>query len=179
MDPLKPFEIAISSLKQGLHSYNFEVDNSLLKHFDQKFEEAQFRCDLELDKRSNLIDLHFSITGKIKTDCDRCMESIFLPLESENSLVVKYDEEERQEEDIIYLDPNATSINVGPIIYECIMLSMPLRKVKDCKSENYKDCNQKILDYLDNQEIEEEEKEKTDNPLASALKDINITFNKK
>jgi len=180
MNPLKPFEISFSSLNQGLHTYNFEIDNSLLTHFEQDFEEAQFDCKLDLDKRSTLINLHFSINGKIKIDCDRCMESIFLPLESENLMVIKFDERERQEEDILYLDFNATSVNVGSLIYEFIMLSIPLRKVKDCESENYKDCNQKILDYLDNQKIEEiDQEEKKENPLASALKDINITFNKK
>ena len=179
MNPLKPFEISFINLEQGLHTYHFDIDNSLLSHFDQKFEHAQFTCQLDFDKRSTLFDLHFTIDGKIKMDCDRCMESIYIPTASENKVIVKFDENEGQEVDIIYLNPNDTAINVGKLIYEFIMLAIPLRKVKDCESENFKDCNQKVLDYLDNQVIETEEKEEIENPLASALKDINITFNKK
>ncbi len=179
MNPLKPFEISFSSLGQGLHTYYFDIDSSLFSHFDQKFEDAEFTCQLDFDKRSTLFDLHFTIEGKIKMDCDRCMESIYIPSAAENKVVVKFDEDERQEEDIIYLNPNDTSFNVGKLIYEFIMLSIPLRKVKDCESENFKDCNQKVLDYLDNQVIEAVEIEEKENPLASALKDINITFNKK
>jgi len=176
MNALQPFEIPISGLQIGKHNFHYKIDNGFLKAMEATHREGNFEVDLELDRKPSLFEISFNIVGSINLPCDRCMEAIDLPIETSNTLVFKYAEEEREEEEIVFILPSTMNLNVAKYIYEMIMLAVPLRKVKDCESEGYKDCNQKVLDYLDKEVIEEEVEEESQ--LAKALKNININKKK-
>lgn len=178
MNVLKPFEIPITGLQIGIHKFHFDIDDSFLESFESTYKKGQLKVEVELDKKPSLIEVDFRINGTLEMPCDRCMEEIDLPIVTDNYLVFKYAEAESEEDEIVYILSSTINLDLAQYIYEFIMLGVPLRKVKDCEAEDFKDCNKKILAYLDNQEIEEEVEVEEESQLAKALKNININQKK-
>lgn len=178
MNVLKPFEIPITGLQIGSHKFHFDIDDSFLSSFDGSYKKGQLKAEIELDKKPSLIEVDFKIKGTVNMPCDRCMEDIDLPVLTDNALVFKYAEVESEEEEIVYILNSAIKLDLAKYIYEFIMLGIPLRKIKDCEAEGFKDCNKKILAYLDNQQIDEETEIAEESQLAKALKNININQKK-
>ena len=123
-----------------------------------------------------MLVLTFDLDGSIKTDCDRCLASINLPIESQEDLIIKFAEEADDEVDIVYIERGAAELNVATYLYEYICLAMPVANIYNCEDEEENVCDLKMLDYLDNKAAEESEEKKEDNSSNSPwdeLKDFN------
>jgi len=175
MEHLNEFSIPHKVLDLGLHDYEFKLDSVFFEHFEQSpIESGNVEVKMILDKRSSMIVLKFIIEGSYKGNCDRCLNPIDIPMDGEGELMVKYSEEPVETDEVVYIDFNETHFNVAKYIYEYVVLAIPLSKTRDCENEDYKYCNEKVLERLDNiaDEIEEEEDEKSG--LWDALKDLDI-----
>lgn len=170
MNPLQKFKIPFGSLKEGIHIYNYKISKAFFAAKQSSQENGKVEIKLELDRRLNFMIFNFFIKGTVEVICDRCLNVIDLPISAEREMLIKFADEPNEEEEIIYLQHGAHDMDISDLIYEFIMLEIPYVKVKDCESEDYKDCNKKVLSVLD-QEIEEAEEESL---LAKALKDINL-----
>jgi len=172
MRSLKQFSIPYKGLNFDINEYSFDID----QHFFKEFEESPVKngnlvSELTLERKSDHLILDFNTSGTIETDCDRCTAKVDLPISSEFSIIVKFDENEREEEEIIYISPESHELNVASIIYEQIVLSIPLIKVFDCDLLDPIPCNEDILNILDT----EPEEEVANNPLEDAFKNLKIT----
>ena len=92
----------------------------------------------------------------------------------ECSYIVKFDENEREEDNIVFIHPESHHLHVADMLYEQILLAIPLIKVYDCQKEEPRPCNEKVLEILDSNERVEEKS----NPLGEVLKDLKITKKK-
>ncbi len=173
MDALIQFSIPIKGLHPGLHRYNFQIEQSFFQAFEQSpLEAGDVQVSLELDKRTDMYELDFEFSGTVKTDCDRCLASINLPVSGKEKLLVKLSLESRVEEaEIIYISPDQPKLNVARYIYEFICLAMPLIKVYDCQEEEKPPCNDEMLDYLEDSQPDGETTE--NNPIWDELKKLN------
>lgn len=171
MDSLLPYQIPVKGLGPGVHTFEYLVDAAFFAAFpDASVREGQVEVVLTLDKRPNLLDLHFAISGTVHTDCDRCNAPIDLPIEGEQHLLVKYSVEDKEPEDadVMYLHPEAPKLDVSGLVYEFVTLAIPLIKTYDCESEDPQPCDQDMLAYLDQQD--EPTPEEGDNPFREAFK---------
>ena len=78
-------------------------------------------------------------------------------------------EDEIEEEDIIYISPDAPDINCAKVIYEVIVLAIPL--LKTCDKVDDKECNPEVIDHFYSAP-ETEEEEIT--PFSEALKNLKL-----
>lgn len=180
MDALAAFRIPVKGLKNELHQFDFQIDSDFFKLFEgSPITEGKFDVRLLFEKRSDLYILTFKLDGTVRTECDRCLELINLPVRDEEQLLVKLTPEVQEEDaEVIYLSPEASELNVAQYIYEYICLAMPLNKVYDCQSDKNRPCNPEMLKYLEQiaepeAEVEEEdtkEAESPSNPLWEELK---------
>lgn len=176
MSGLKPYNIPVKTAGLGVHNYDFEIDRDFFKNYeDSPIEDGEFHVALIMDKKPNIIELNFNIEGSFKSPCDICLAEISIPAKGENRILVKYSEVERaEEEEIIYITTDEPFVNVANLIYEFIVLSIPISKRIDCEANDYQYCDQKVLEYLDQLEIEnlEEDEDEDDRNIWDSLKDI-------
>lgn len=174
MRALTHFSIPIKGLENGLHTYQFKIDKAFFDNFENGLlSNGDFNVNLELDKKSNHIELQFDISGHLHTECDRCTANIELPLDGHHTLLVKYTaEEEKMDEEVWYITHDTSEINVSKIIYEFISLSCPLIKAYDCEYDEKPPCNQEVKSKL---EKDDDEEVKGNNPLKDMLS--NLDFN--
>ncbi len=176
MDALKHFSIPLRGLGNSLHQFEFQVDKHFFSHFeDSLIQDGEFKVLLELDKRTDVMELDFSINGAYKTECDRCLTEINLPVHGEHNILAKYSELRDEEAEVIYIHPQAHELNVSKYIYEFISLSIPLIKSYDCQSEEKPPCDESMLEYLEDADEDEtvEDEIPNNNPFIDALKDLN------
>lgn len=170
------YNIEFKGLKEGLHDYQFEVNNKFFEHFEESLvDNGEISLKVELEKRSAFLKLSFALEGWLELVCDRCLDNYKQNVSLETKLFVKFGEEDEFEEgdNVIWILPEEHAINLAQIIYEYITLSIPLRHVHPDKSgEN--SCNREMIERLNNitqPEADENEKEEID-PRWAALKNL-------
>ena len=171
MNVLDQFSIPVSGLRNGLHGYEFNIENSFFEEFEgSPIKNGQVAVHLDFDKREDMYVLMFSFEGKVEVICDRCLDPFNLPIEDRQSLMVKFDEEPWEDADVVFIVKGTQEMNVAKYIYEFINLAVPISKTHDDAGDQ---CNPDMLKYLDQTE-EEESDEDTSNPFKDAFKGFNF-----
>lgn len=148
MKELVPFDIRLKGLKDGLHTFDFIVDTNFLSLFENSPEDkVSANVKVHLEKRPGLVTMEFQLTGKLYAPCDRCLADIKIPLQSNYRLLLKSMEEpeEIDNEDVIILHPETPVWNAANVIYENILLAIPVIKRYDCESELNPPCDMEMI----------------------------------
>lgn len=169
------YNIEFKGLKEGLHEYEFEINNTFFEHFNEGLvENGEVTSNVKLEKRSAFLKLHLTISGWLELTCGRCLENYPQDVELEAQLFVKYGEEKEFDEgdNVIWVSPKEHHLNLAQTLYEYITLSIPLRQVHPNEiGEN--SCNQEMLDRIDNiTQAEDAEEEEEIDPRWAALKNL-------
>ena len=171
MKSLSPYLIKFSGLKEGIHCFDYELGNKFFKNFDYyDFLDAKLLANLELEKKSTLLNLKFSFSGEIDVQCDVSMESFALKLETDYSVVVKFKDNIISSDDkVVFLPAGSHSLDVSRMIYESIVLAVPQKKVHPGIENGT--LKSDIAEKLKNLKPKKNFKEKTD-PRWDKLKDL-------
>jgi uncharacterized protein len=174
MDGLVEYTIPVKGLGNGIHPFHFHIGREFFEQFeDSPVREGDIELDLTFDKRTDMFVFTFQFEGTVKTECDRCLASIDLPISGQERLIVKFSlEDEEDEADVTYVHPEISKFNVARFIYEFIVLAIPMIKIYDCEEDEQPACNQEMLDFLESNE-EPAEPEDTANPIWEELKKFN------
>ncbi len=154
MNPLREFEIAFVGLKPGIHKFSFEVGEKFFALFENSpVSRGNVKADLSFDKKLNFFLLNFQISGTINVPCDRCSDLIDFPIDADYPIVVKFDDHHEGEKDdsnadVINISRSETHLNVAQLIYEFIVLSIPIGRMT-CDVIGKK-CNPKSIKVLKN-----------------------------
>jgi uncharacterized metal-binding protein YceD (DUF177 family) len=121
--------LRILGLKQGLHEFKFDLDNTFFEHFDYTdFNSCKIDTKVILNKKANLLEFNFSSFGKINLNCHVSNEPFDFTHQNEMNLVVKFSSEMiNDNEEFLVLPIGASQINVAHYIYEMIILSLPIK----------------------------------------------------
>lgn len=169
MKELKKYLIPISSLKQGLHTFDYQLDKRFFECFEASpVQEGSVTAKFYFDKQSGMYSLIFDLEGEVLVECDRCLEFFNMPIKSSNSLVAKFNASEADDMEIIHIPRTETEINIAAFLYEFVILSIPAVKKHD---DAGLECPTDMFDYLDDYE-EEETSEPNNNPFLDVLKDF-------
>lgn len=172
MDPLIEFTIPIRGLGDGIHRFEYHIEAPFFRQFESSpVQEGNIQLQLELDKKPSLIELHFEFSGTVRTNCDRCLAVIDLPIAGSERVLVKLTPEtDNTDPEVLFLAPDEDKLELAALVYEFIVLAIPMIKVFDCESIDPPVCDQEMLDRL---EQAEEETEPEENPIWEALKNFN------
>ncbi|MCB4798236.1 YceD family protein [Neotamlana laminarinivorans] len=129
MKPLKEFTIPFVGLKIGKHHFDYQVEKAFFEYFEyEDFKNANVKVDVELEKKTTLLELHFKISGWVNVNCDLTNEPYNQAIENSFNLVVKFGEEYNDDYIDILIVPHGTfEINIQQYIYELIVLSVPAK----------------------------------------------------
>jgi uncharacterized metal-binding protein YceD (DUF177 family) len=150
MNTFVAYSIPVQGLKLGLHHFKFSIDTAFFAKFENSpIEVASFDFEVDLDKRSDMLLFDFQFTGYMRVECDRCTAQINLPVEDSRELIAKYGDEDLEEEDeVVFIDRDASDFNVAKYLYEFAVLALPITNVYDCQDEPNPPCNFEVLKHL-------------------------------
>ena len=171
MDSLIEYKIPFRGISEGEHEYDFHIQEKFFDAMESdEVQDADVKVHLQLDKQSRLMVLDFAIHGNLVLTCDRCLEDMNYPLDIDYRLIAKYgrkDPRDEENEDVFYLADDEFQLDVSRLIYENIVLAIPIKHVHADDEQGHSTCNPEQLKILENYS----KKQKTD-PRWDALKNI-------
>jgi uncharacterized protein len=175
MNYLSQYTIPFSGLAEGKHLFDFSADQRFFAGFEEsEIEKGSVTIQVELEKRSTYLRLTFMLEGKVELICDRCLEPFLQPVESSNFMLVKFSETETDDGDeVIYIHPGAHQVDVAKLIYEFIVLSIPIRHVHPEDADGKSLCDPEMLRKLDELKVTEVPESDPIDPRWNDLKKIN------
>jgi uncharacterized protein len=169
MKGLIQFSIPVQGLRDGTHQFDFQLDRSFFAHFeDSPVADGSIRLQLIFDNRPDMKVLLFDFEGTVRSNCDRCLAPIDLPVEGKAQLILKMKQEgedELDDPDVVYISADDQKIDIAPHVYEFVCLALPMIKVYDCEEDDPVPCDEQMLDYL-----EQSEETEQSNPIWEDLK---------
>jgi uncharacterized metal-binding protein YceD (DUF177 family) len=169
--------IQFGGLPIGLHDFEFDVNDTFFKNIENsEFQSADIQVDATLTKQNNLLQMHFSISGTIGVDCDRCLKFFDYPIEAEGDLVIKHGNPEESTDEILVIPEGRDEFDVSHYLYEYIILAVPARRVPCELDEKSFKCDTEMLNKLSNLASETEGESEPGNPIWEQLN--KIKFNK-
>lgn len=162
-------------LANGEYSYTYKVGDAFFANFEKsKINEGTFDVEVALQKRDRMIILMIQSSGTMRASCDRCLTIIDVPISYDDRLILKVQEAPKvQEDEVYYLDPKTSHIDLSTYIYESIHLHLPITNLRDCEEEGYKYCDHDALDALEGQEDESPDVDQSGGTW-NALKDLDL-----
>jgi len=174
MNYLSQYTLPFSGLKEGKHLFDFSVDQHFFAGFEEsEIEKGNVSVQVELEKRTTYLRLIFMISGEVELICDRCLESYFQPIENSYPMLVKFSETETDDGDeVIYIHPGAHQVEVAKLIYEFIVLSIPIRHVHPDGDDGQSLCDPEMLRKLDEYKAPEIQETEPVDPRWNELRKI-------
>ena len=110
--------------------YQYQLDNEFFLDLDApEVQKGQVNVTLKVRKTSGIYQLDFHTEGKVIVICDRCLDEMEQPIETEDRLKVKLGSEYSEVDDMVVVPEEEGYINVAWFIYEFIALSIPMKHV--------------------------------------------------
>lgn len=158
------YNIAFKGLGPGVHEYEYQIDKKFFEYFDGGIaDDGNVAVTVKLEKESALMILGIIVNGTVKVQCDRCLELYDQPVKSENKVFVKFGEENFDEgDDVIWVGPADYQINVAKLIYDFIIVSIPIRQVHPDDRNGNSTCNPEMIKILKNLSVPDPSGQTTD-----------------
>jgi uncharacterized protein len=149
--------IQFGGLPVGLHDFEFGVNDSFFEDVENsEIKRADIQVEATLTKQNNLLQMDFNISGTVAMDCDRCLKNFDLPVQTEESLVIKHGNPDESTDEILVIPEGQDQFDVSQYLYEYITLAVPARRVPCETDPKGFVCDFETLDKLKALEAEQE-----------------------
>ena len=174
MNSLESLKIDLKGLKDEETSLEFTLDDTYLEALDgADVKKGSLHVSVSIRKATGFFEFNFHTDGEIVIPCDRCLDDMTLPVDTDNCLIVKLGSVYSEEDDVIVVPENEGILDLTWIIYESVVLAIPIRHVHAPGK-----CNPamtKALEELSADRSSDEESSQPIDPRWAKLKDLNIS----
>jgi uncharacterized metal-binding protein YceD (DUF177 family) len=183
----RAFDILHVGLAIGVHDFEYHLTDSFFEQFaPPPFSAPNVVVNLALDKKKSLFILNFSINGIVQSVCDRCGDEFELKILDEFELIAKLTATEKVaemndiDEDVVYFDRTENSINISTLLYEQVILSLPMQIQHATNKDGSSSCNPEALRLLEQMQQQANEQQQqttqanTNRSLQEQLNKIKI-----
>lgn len=173
MRSLEPFKIDLKGLKDDLNDLTFSLDNDFFEALDAPLVRyGNLDCRLTLRKSVTFFECYIRVKGTVTVQCDRCLDDMQQPIDADSRFVVKFGAERSEDDDMIILTESDPVLDTSWLIYELIVLNIPIRHVHAPGK-----CNRAMVKMLEEHSVDrslgEEDDELVDSRWA-ALKGLKL-----
>lgn len=174
----KDYIIEFNKLKNGPNDLDFYVDGEFFKALSGGViqQPADIKVHSLVNKSTNMYEVTFAYSGNIELPCDRCLEEMSWPVQMESHMIIKLSENESFDDDeIIYLTPQAISYDVAQHLYDYLTVGIFARHT--CEMAG-KDCAVKPEQLMSSAAEDESVNDPRWEKLKSLVSSKNIKNNK-
>ena len=168
MCSLERFKIDLKGLTAEVTTLEWDLDNGFFAALDEtEVEGGALHVSLSIRKASGFFELLFHTVGTVDIVCDRCLDLMEQPIETDNQLTVKFGSTNSEDDDTVIVDENEGVLDTSWYIYEFIALAIPIQHVHATGK-----CNPamtKALEELSADRSGDEESSQTIDPRWEAL----------
>ena len=167
--------IQFSGLKSGLYDFDFTLGKEFFEGFENEdLSDGDVRFHVNLERKERLMLFHISFDGIVRTQCDRCLGLMEIPVEGNHLLTVRISDKEQEsdDEDVVILPENENSIDLSQWLYEYVVIALPLQHVHPDDAEGNSTCDPEMLKYITTEDAENEKESDEIDPRWAKLLDL-------
>ncbi len=111
---------------------SYEIGKTFFERIDGMIDEGDIRTEVEfLGSSAGVFKFSVHSEGTVKVPCDRCMSDVELRIDTTDELCAKLGAEYSDEGDCVIVPENTGELDLSLLIYEFIVLSMPIQCVHE------------------------------------------------
>lgn len=125
----RTYQVDLAGLKEGsVAEFDFRIGKAFFEQMENdEILDSDVDVHLEVEHRHGSYMLRFDTEGTLTVPCDRCLDAMQIPADAEYDLTVRYGEEaDDSADDILVIPYSQTAVDVAPVIYDTLMLTIPL-----------------------------------------------------
>ena len=140
--------IPLHGLTRGGQEFDFVLDDAFLEGFSRDvIEGLDAQAHLVAEQKGGWIEIHCTVVGQAKVECDRCSEELLMPVAIDEQLTVRFDAEPddvvNDDDNVIILREGTAEMDMAQTLYDLICVSLPMQKVHP-----EGECNPAALSHL-------------------------------
>jgi uncharacterized protein len=169
---LKQYKIQFSGLAIGSHDFEFDISDAFFDSFPYSIvKKGTINAMVNLNRQANLMVLSVDLQGHVSLECDKCLSEFKMPIDAQERLIVKFNDEEIEEhtDEIVVLGRNDYEIDLSEYLYESIHVNVPT--YVRCDELGDTSCDEEMVDKIQGLAPNEESEAPID-PRWEALKRI-------
>lgn len=144
MCSLERYKIDLKALTEDITSLEWDLDSQFFKSLeDAQVQSGSVHVSGSIRKTVGFFELTLHSEGTVQVPCDRCLDMMDQPIEADLRLIVKLGSEYQEEDDVITVDENEGILQTAWLIYESIILAVPIQHVHQPG-----DCNDAMMRML-------------------------------
>ena len=131
MGKFELYSIDLKNLTPGIHEFDYVLENKFFVDIDGDLvQKGKIKAHVRVKKSSLMSEINFHCDGVVMIPCDRCLDDMEQPIDTDNRLIVKFGEEYAEENDEILIIPEEEGkLNIAWFLYEFIALAIPIKHV--------------------------------------------------
>ena len=173
MGRLEQFKIDLKGLSAELTQLEWDLDKDFFEALDETdVQSGALHVSVSIRKASGFFELLFHTVGTVDIPCDRCLDLMEQPIETDNRLVVRLGGTAREEDDTVIVDEDEGILDTSWFIYEFVALAIPIQHVHAPGK-----CNPamtQVLEELSADRSGDEESSDAVDPRWEALKQLRV-----
>ena len=173
MCDLECLKVDLKGLKDDETSLVFDLDDTYFSALDQaEVKKGSLHVSVSIRKASGFFEILIHEAGTVIIPCDRCLDDMEQPVETDVRLTVRLGDENSEDGDTIVVAEDEGILDLTWIIYESVALAIPIRHVHAPGK-----CNTamtEVLEELSADRSSDEESDQAIDPRWEKLKRLNI-----
>ena len=173
MCDLECLKVDLKGMKDDDTSLVFNLDESYFSALDQvEVKKGSLHVSVSIRKASGFFEILIHEAGTVIIPCDRCLDDMEQPVETDVRLTVRLGDENSEDGDTIVVAEDEGILDLTWIIYESVALAIPIRHVHAPGK-----CNTamtEVLEELSADRSSDEESDQSIDPRWEKLKKLNI-----
>ena len=144
------FNIKISDLANNMPTnFDFIVENNFFASFeDADIQGGNVKADLILTRNNSDLLIEIIIDGYVSLICDRCLEIYQQNVYFEDEIFINTINFDEKNDTVILFDKNKFNVNVARLIYDSVLLSLPIKHTHSEDENDNPTCNPSVLENL-------------------------------
>ena len=168
---LECLKVDLKGLKDDETSLVFNLDDRYFGALDQtEVRSGSLHVSVSIRKASGFFELLIHAAGTVIIPCDRCLEDMEQPVETDARLTVRLGDEDSEDGDTIVVAEDEGILDLTWIIYESVALAIPIRHVHAPGKCDTAMTN--VLEELSADRSSDEESDQAIDPRWEKLKNI-------
>jgi len=117
-------------MKEEANRLDFDLTDDFFQALDgSQLEHGTLHVSVSIRKMAGFFELQFHTEGHVTVTCDRCLDDMEQPIETDNRLLVRLGDTYSEDDDTVTIDENEGILDASWFIYEFIMLAIPIKHV--------------------------------------------------
>ena len=131
MSKSKQFLLKFIGLRDGNHNFDYDLENKFFTAHDyMDFNSCDIKVEVHLIKKATVLELNIKGIGTANVNCTLSNEPFTYKIDSKMKVLVKFgDNHDDSNDELLILPHGSHTIELDQLLYEMIVLSMPMRNV--------------------------------------------------